>query len=60
VERFDGTMRDETLNGEEFHSVLEARRSPGVGRGVQCPPTPPWTRDENPRQFADDCKKSTA
>lgn len=25
VERFDGTMRDEVLNGETFHSVLEAR-----------------------------------
>jgi transposase InsO family protein len=25
VERFNGTMRDELLNGELFHSVLEAR-----------------------------------
>ncbi len=25
VERFNGTMRDEVLNGEEFNSVLEAR-----------------------------------
>ena len=25
VERFNGTMRDEVLNGEEFDSVLEAR-----------------------------------
>jgi transposase InsO family protein len=25
VERFDGTMRDEVLNGEEFENVLEAR-----------------------------------
>jgi putative transposase len=25
VERFNGTMRDEVLNGEEFESVLEAR-----------------------------------
>lgn len=25
VERFNGTMRDEVLNGETFHSVLEAR-----------------------------------
>lgn len=25
VERFNGTMRDEVLNGEEFASVLEAR-----------------------------------
>jgi putative transposase len=25
VERFNGSMRDELLNGEEFHSVLEAR-----------------------------------
>lgn len=25
VERFNGTMRDELLNGEEFNSVLEAR-----------------------------------
>lgn len=25
VERFNGTMRDERLNGETFHSVLEAR-----------------------------------
>jgi transposase InsO family protein len=25
VERFNGTMRDEVLNGESFHSLLEAR-----------------------------------
>jgi putative transposase len=25
VERFNGSMRDELLNGEEFHSLLEAR-----------------------------------
>jgi len=25
VERFNGTMRDEVLNGESFDSVLEAR-----------------------------------
>ena len=25
VERFNGTMRDDLLNGEQFHSVLEAR-----------------------------------
>jgi putative transposase len=25
VERFNGTMRDEVLNGEEFSSVVEAR-----------------------------------
>ncbi len=25
VERFNGTMRDELLNGEEFDSVVEAR-----------------------------------
>jgi transposase InsO family protein len=25
VERFNGTMRDQLLNGEEFHSLLEAR-----------------------------------
>lgn len=25
VERFNGTMRDELLNGEEFDSLLEAR-----------------------------------
>ena len=25
VERFNGSMRDEILNGETFHSVLEAR-----------------------------------
>ena len=25
VERFNGTMRDEVLNGESFHNVLEAR-----------------------------------
>ena len=25
VERFNGSMRDEKLNGELFHSVLEAR-----------------------------------
>jgi hypothetical protein len=25
VERFNGTMRDEVLNGETFHSLLEAR-----------------------------------
>jgi transposase InsO family protein len=25
VERFNGTMRDEVLNGEEFETLLEAR-----------------------------------
>jgi len=25
VERFNGTMRDELLNGEEFESLVEAR-----------------------------------
>jgi hypothetical protein len=25
VERFNGTMRDELLNGEEFDNLLEAR-----------------------------------
>jgi transposase InsO family protein len=25
VERFNGSMRDEVLNGESFHSVLEAK-----------------------------------
>ena len=25
IERFNGTMRDEVLNGEDFDSVLEAR-----------------------------------
>jgi transposase InsO family protein len=25
VERFNGTMRNEVLNGEEFDSILEAR-----------------------------------
>ena len=25
VERFNGTMRDQLLNGEQFHSVTEAR-----------------------------------
>jgi putative transposase len=25
IERFNGTMRRELLNGEEFHSIVEAR-----------------------------------
>ena len=35
VERFNGTMRDELLNGEEFDSVLEARVVIGAGRALQ-------------------------
>ena len=31
VERFNGTMRDEVLNGEHFHSVLEAKSSSAPG-----------------------------
>jgi putative transposase len=56
VERFNGTMRDEVLNGEEFTGVLEARvvleawleeynlRRPHRGLGMK-----------TPRQFADEC-----
>jgi len=55
VERYNGTMRDETINGEDFDSVLEARvvlrdwafveyntRRPHRGLGMM-----------TPRQFAD-------
>jgi putative transposase len=61
VERFNGTMRDEVLNGEEFNSVLEARvvlagwieeynaRRPHRGLGMK-----------TPRQFADECMKGSA
>jgi len=60
VERFNGTMRDETLNGEEFNNVLEARvvleawveeyneRRPHRGPGMK-----------TPRQFAAEWKKGT-
>lgn len=45
VERFNGTMRDEVLNGQEFGSVLRgARRRPSLGRGVQRPPPSPRPR----------------
>jgi transposase InsO family protein len=58
VERFNGTMRDEKLNGEEFDSALEARvvlqawiteynqLRPHRGLGMK-----------TPRQFADEWKK---
>ncbi len=61
VEWFNGTMRDERLNGEEFDTVLEARivleawieeynsRRPHRGLGMR-----------TPRQFADDCKSGIA
>ena len=61
VERFNGAMRDEKLNGEEFDSVLEARvvlqdwireyneRRPHRGLGMK-----------TPRQFALDWKKGRA
>jgi putative transposase len=60
VERFNGTMRDEKLNGEEFDSVLEARvviaawveeyntRRPHRGLGML-----------TPRQFAERWKEGT-
>ena len=60
VERFNGTMRDEKLNGEEFTSVLEARfvleawiaeyneRRPHRGLGMK-----------TPRQFASEWKKGS-
>lgn len=60
VERFNGTMRDETLNGEEFNNVLEARvvleawveeyneRRPHRGLGMK-----------TPRQFAAEWKKDS-
>ena len=60
VERFNGTMRDEKLNGEEFESVLEARvvlqawveeyneRRPHRGLGLL-----------TPRQFAARWKEGT-
>lgn len=49
VERFNGTMRDEVLNGETFHTLLEARvviaewvieyneRRPHRGLGMKAP-----------------------
>jgi putative transposase len=58
VERFNGTMRDEKLNGEEFDSALEARvvlqawiteysqLRPHRGLGMK-----------TPRQFADEWMK---
>jgi transposase InsO family protein len=61
VERFNGTMRDEKLNGEEFDSVLEARvvlqdwiqeyneRRPHRGLAMK-----------TPRQFATEWKKGRA
>jgi len=61
VERFNGTMRDEVLNGEEFANVLEARvvlqawieeynvRRPHRGLGMK-----------TPRQFAEECTKGRA
>jgi transposase InsO family protein len=61
VERFNGTMRDEKLNGEEFDSALEAKVV------LQA-----WIREYNqvrphrglgmktPRQFADEWKKGRA
>jgi transposase InsO family protein len=60
VERFNGTMRDEVLNGEEFANVLEARvvlaawieeynsQRPHRGLGMK-----------TPRQFADDVKRGS-
>jgi transposase InsO family protein len=61
VERFNGTMRDEKLNGEEFDSALEARvvleawiqeynqLRPHRGLGMK-----------TPQQFADEWKKGRA
>jgi transposase InsO family protein len=61
VERFNGTMRDEKLNGEEFDSALEARvvlqawiteynqLRPHRGLGMK-----------TPRQFADEWRKGRA
>jgi putative transposase len=58
VERFNGTMRDELLSGEEFDSVLEARvivnawleeynaRRPHRGLGMR-----------TPLQYAKDCRE---
>lgn len=60
VERFNGTMRDEKLSGEEFDSVLEARvvltawleeynsRRPHRGLGMR-----------TPLQYARDCRKGS-
>jgi putative transposase len=48
VERFNGSMRDEKLNGEEFDSVLEARVVLGDWiREVQRASTAPRARDED-------------
>ena len=59
-ERFNGTMRDEKLSGEEFRSVLEARvvlhawleeyntRRPHRGLGMR-----------TPLQYAQDCRKGS-
>lgn len=61
VERFNGTMRDELLNGEEFDSLLEARvligawvveyntQRPHRGLGMM-----------TPHQFAVSCKVGSA
>ena len=60
VERFNGTMRDEKLSGEEFRSVLEARvvlqawleeyntRRPHRGLGMR-----------TPLQYAKDCREGS-
>ena len=60
VERFNGTMRDEVLNGEEFANVIEARvvlgrfieeynqRRPHRGLGMK-----------TPMEFADACRKGS-
>jgi transposase InsO family protein len=58
VERFNGTMRDEKLNGEEFDSALQARVVlQALDHRVQPAQTPSRARDEDPRQFADEWMK---
>ena len=49
VERFNGTMRDEKLNGEEFTQRPGGPGRPrGLDRGVQRAEAPPGVRDEDP------------
>ena len=49
VERFNGTMRDEVLRGEEFVNVLEARVVlTGWAGGTQRAPPPPRPRHAHP------------
>jgi putative transposase len=61
VERFNGTMRDEKLNGEEFDSALEARvvLHAWIREYNQLRPHPGLGM-KTPRQFADEWSKGRA